>query len=56
MANETRYYKIQLDHGEHTIYVPEKISTFDCDQMEQHFAIIMKQTRRRAKEDIEAEK
>lgn len=43
------YYRHQLNRGELTISIVDKLSLSDCEDIEAHFALIMKQCRRRAK-------
>lgn len=41
------YYQHQMDTGEFSFYVPAKVTEEDCKDMEAHFAIAMRQARRR---------
>lgn len=48
MSEKRWYYQHQLDHGELTLYLPEKLNAADCDDVEEHFKLVLRQARRRA--------
>lgn len=48
--NNDRTYKINLSEGEVYLTLPFKMTPEDCDDIEAHFALVVRQSRRRAEE------
>lgn len=51
MLQDSRDYLTNLDQGICRVYIPEKLSQFDVQMLEEWFALIIKQARRRATPD-----
>lgn len=41
------HYSHNFDYGQVNVSIPDKLSEADCNDLEEHFALIMKQCRRR---------
>lgn len=49
--NQRYEFQHALDHGYLNVVVPEDLSEHDVEMIEAHFAIIVRQCKRRAKKD-----
>lgn len=47
MPNTDRYYRARFDHGEVTVTLPEKLSIEDVKDLEEYFALLLKEAKRR---------